>query len=117
MSSERGADVLSQQARKPPSTGRETPLVMLLLSLSRNRILFTTSSTSDHRGHMEEKEKTFRFHSVFMKLQFKCPHAQTHALMERCQSEGVAMVMCSGAVYILGPCRDTSPYRLSCPHV
>lgn len=38
--------VINQQARKPPSTGRVTPLVMLLLSLSRNKILLTTSSTS-----------------------------------------------------------------------
>lgn len=40
-----GAHV-GQQARKPPSTGRVTPLIMLLFSLSRNKILFTTSSTS-----------------------------------------------------------------------
>lgn len=38
--------LLGQQARKPPSTGRVTPFVMLLLSLSRNKMLFTTSSTS-----------------------------------------------------------------------
>lgn len=38
--------LLRQQARKPPSTGRVTPFVMLLLSLSRNKMLFTTSSTS-----------------------------------------------------------------------
>lgn len=44
----RWADV-GQQARKPPSTGRVTPLIMLLFSLSRNKMLFTTSSTSAHR--------------------------------------------------------------------
>lgn len=44
----RWADV-AQQARKPPSTGRVTPLIMLLFSLSRNKMLFTTSSTSAHR--------------------------------------------------------------------
>lgn len=44
----RRADV-GQQARKPPSTGRVTPLIMLLFSLSRNKMLFTTSSTSAHR--------------------------------------------------------------------
>lgn len=37
---------LNQQARKPPSTGRVIPFVILLLSLRRNKIVLTTSSTS-----------------------------------------------------------------------
>lgn len=36
----------AQVVRKPPSTGRAQPVVMLHRSLSRKRMVFTTSSTS-----------------------------------------------------------------------
>ena len=38
--------VLVQVARYPPSTGSVTPLIILALSLSKNKIAFTTSPTS-----------------------------------------------------------------------
>ncbi|KAL2297885.1 hypothetical protein Nmel_016452 [Mimus melanotis] len=46
--------VSSQETRKPPSIISELPVVIALLSLSRKRMLFTTSSTSaiKHRGDL-----------------------------------------------------------------
>lgn len=47
----------AQVARKPPSTGRAQPVVMLLRLLSRKRIVSTTSSTSVGRMRYRAKVK------------------------------------------------------------